>query len=66
MYFFSADQKKKAQTDKLQEEIDKLKDQLQLTRSQLEAEQHAHMVKLAKVGHVLCPCSATTVCTMIA
>ncbi|XP_077200012.1 cilium assembly protein DZIP1 isoform X2 [Paroedura picta] len=42
------DEKKKAQTDKLQEEIDKLKDQLQLTRSQLEDEQRAHMVKLAK------------------
>ncbi|XP_048349756.1 cilium assembly protein DZIP1 isoform X2 [Sphaerodactylus townsendi] len=41
-------QKKKAQTDKVQEEIDKLKEQLQLTRSQLEAEQHAHMAKLAK------------------
>nr|XP_056718110.1 cilium assembly protein DZIP1 [Euleptes europaea] len=44
----NADQKKKAQTDKLQEEIDKLKDQLQLTRTQLEAEQHAHMAKLTK------------------
>ncbi|KAL8189888.1 UNVERIFIED_CONTAM: hypothetical protein K2H54_025608, partial [Gekko kuhli] len=43
-----SDKKQKVQTDKLQEEIDKLKDQLQLTRSQLEAEQQAHMVKLAK------------------
>ncbi|KAF7241986.1 Zinc finger protein DZIP1 [Varanus komodoensis] len=42
------DQKKKAQTDKLQEEINKLKEQLELTRSQLEAEQHAHIVKLSK------------------
>ncbi|KAH0624483.1 hypothetical protein JD844_031969 [Phrynosoma platyrhinos] len=42
------DQKQKEQTDKLQEEINKLKEQLQLTRSQLEAEQHAHMVKLSK------------------
>ncbi|XP_062983472.1 cilium assembly protein DZIP1 [Elgaria multicarinata webbii] len=42
------EQKKKAQTDKLQEEINKLKEQLQLTKSQLEAEQHAHMVKLSK------------------
>ncbi|XP_042315475.1 zinc finger protein DZIP1 isoform X2 [Sceloporus undulatus] len=42
------DQKQKGQTDKLQEEINKLKEQLQLTRSQLEAEQHAHMVKLSK------------------
>uniref|UniRef100_A0A8D2L8W3 DAZ interacting zinc finger protein 1 n=1 Tax=Varanus komodoensis TaxID=61221 RepID=A0A8D2L8W3_VARKO len=39
---------KKAQTDKLQEEINKLKEQLELTRSQLEAEQHAHIVKLSK------------------
>ncbi|XP_054831000.1 cilium assembly protein DZIP1 isoform X2 [Eublepharis macularius] len=43
-----SDQKKKAQADKLQAEIDKLKDQLQLTKSQLEAEQRAHAVKLAK------------------
>uniref|UniRef100_A0A8D0H6J6 Cilium assembly protein DZIP1 n=1 Tax=Sphenodon punctatus TaxID=8508 RepID=A0A8D0H6J6_SPHPU len=42
------EQKKKAQTDKLQDEIDKLKEQLQLTKSQLEAEQHAHMVKFSK------------------
>ncbi|XP_063160717.1 cilium assembly protein DZIP1 [Candoia aspera] len=42
-----ADQKKKSQTDKLQEEINQLKEQLQLTRSQLEAEQHAHLVKLS-------------------
>ncbi|XP_053166113.1 cilium assembly protein DZIP1 isoform X2 [Hemicordylus capensis] len=42
------DQKGKAQTDKLQEEINKLKEQLQLTSSQLEAEQQAHIVKLSK------------------
>ncbi|XP_058042105.1 cilium assembly protein DZIP1-like isoform X5 [Ahaetulla prasina] len=42
------DQKKKSQTYKLQEEINQLKEQLQLTRSQLEAEQHAHIVKLSK------------------
>ncbi|XP_061486073.1 cilium assembly protein DZIP1 isoform X2 [Rhineura floridana] len=42
------DQKQKAQTDKLQEEINKLKEQLQLTRSQLEAEQHTHVAKLSK------------------
>ncbi|XP_039193592.1 zinc finger protein DZIP1 isoform X3 [Crotalus tigris] len=44
----TASQKKKSQTDKLQEEINQLKEQLQLTRSQLEAEQHAHIVKLSK------------------
>ncbi|XP_060129327.1 cilium assembly protein DZIP1 isoform X2 [Zootoca vivipara] len=43
-----SDQKQKVQTDQLQEEINKLKEQLQLTRSQLEAEQHTHMVKLSK------------------
>ncbi|XP_070607327.1 cilium assembly protein DZIP1-like [Erythrolamprus reginae] len=43
------DQKKKSQTYKLQEEINQLKEQLQVTRSQLEAERHAHMVKLSKV-----------------
>ncbi|XP_070607325.1 cilium assembly protein DZIP1-like [Erythrolamprus reginae] len=43
-----ADQKKKSQTYKLQEEINQLKEQLQVTRSQLEAERHAHMVKLSK------------------
>ncbi|ETE70310.1 Zinc finger protein DZIP1, partial [Ophiophagus hannah] len=42
------DQKKKSQTYKLQEEINQLKEQLQLTRSQLEAEQHDHIVKLSK------------------
>ncbi|KAM6446479.1 cilium assembly protein DZIP1 isoform 6-T6 [Liasis olivaceus] len=42
------DQKKKSQTDKLQEEINQLKEQLELTRSQLEAEQHAHIAKLSK------------------
>ncbi|XP_008584604.1 PREDICTED: zinc finger protein DZIP1-like, partial [Galeopterus variegatus] len=40
--------KNKAQTDKLQNEIDMLKEQLQLTRSQLEAAQHAHAVRLSK------------------
>uniref|UniRef100_A0A8C3TAS8 Cilium assembly protein DZIP1 n=1 Tax=Chelydra serpentina TaxID=8475 RepID=A0A8C3TAS8_CHESE len=42
------EQKKKAQTDKLQDEIDKLKEQLQLTKSLLEAEQQAHMVRFSK------------------
>ncbi|XP_032082632.1 zinc finger protein DZIP1 isoform X2 [Thamnophis elegans] len=42
------DRKKKSHTYKLQEEINELKEQLQLTRSQLEAEQHAHVVKLSK------------------
>ncbi|NWS69498.1 DZIP1 protein, partial [Crotophaga sulcirostris] len=42
------EQKRKAKTDKLQDEIDKLKEQLQLTKSQLEAEQQANMVRLAK------------------
>uniref|UniRef100_A0A670I6J4 C2H2-type domain-containing protein n=1 Tax=Podarcis muralis TaxID=64176 RepID=A0A670I6J4_PODMU len=46
--FLLIDQKQKVQTGQLQEEINKLKEQLQLTRSQLEAEQHAHMVKLSK------------------
>ncbi|XP_042637348.1 zinc finger protein DZIP1 [Orycteropus afer afer] len=40
--------KKKAQTDKLQDEIDMLKEQLQLTKSQLEAAQHAHAVRFSK------------------
>ncbi|XP_006832060.1 PREDICTED: zinc finger protein DZIP1 [Chrysochloris asiatica] len=40
--------KKKAQTDKLQDEINTLKDQLQLTKSQLEAAQHAHAVRVSK------------------
>ncbi|OPJ66937.1 zinc finger protein DZIP1 isoform B [Patagioenas fasciata monilis] len=42
------EQKRKAKTDKLQDEIDKLKEQLQLTRSQLEAEQQANMVRFSK------------------
>uniref|UniRef100_A0A8C4XY23 Cilium assembly protein DZIP1 n=1 Tax=Gopherus evgoodei TaxID=1825980 RepID=A0A8C4XY23_9SAUR len=42
------EQKKKAQTDKLQDEIDKLKEQLQLTKSLLEAEQQAHMARFSK------------------
>ncbi|XP_067392937.1 cilium assembly protein DZIP1 isoform X2 [Emydura macquarii macquarii] len=44
----TAEQKKKAQTDKLQDEIDKLKEQLQLTRFHLEAEQQAHVVRFSK------------------
>ncbi|XP_019592736.2 cilium assembly protein DZIP1 isoform X1 [Rhinolophus sinicus] len=40
--------KKKAQTDKLQNEIDMLKEQLQLTKSQLDAAQHAHAVRSSK------------------
>ncbi|OXB69460.1 UNVERIFIED_CONTAM: hypothetical protein H355_014760 [Colinus virginianus] len=43
-----AEQKRKAQTDKLQVEIEKLKEQLQLTKSQLEAEQQANMVRFSK------------------
>uniref|UniRef100_A0A8B9T896 Cilium assembly protein DZIP1 n=1 Tax=Anas platyrhynchos TaxID=8839 RepID=A0A8B9T896_ANAPL len=43
------EQKRKAKTDKLQDEIDKLKEQLQLTKSQLEAEQQANMVRFSKV-----------------
>ncbi|KFO12583.1 Zinc finger protein DZIP1, partial [Balearica regulorum gibbericeps] len=42
------EQKRKAKTDKLQDEIDKLKEQLQLTKSQLEAEQQANMVRFSK------------------
>ncbi|XP_010186279.1 PREDICTED: zinc finger protein DZIP1, partial [Mesitornis unicolor] len=42
------EQKRKAKTDKLQEEIDKLKEQLQLTKSQLEAEQQANVVRFSK------------------
>ncbi|KAI6078728.1 Zinc finger protein DZIP1 [Aix galericulata] len=42
------EQKRKAKTDKLQDEIDKLKQQLQLTKSQLEAEQQANMVRFSK------------------
>ncbi|XP_037751807.1 zinc finger protein DZIP1 isoform X4 [Chelonia mydas] len=44
----TAEQKKKAKTDKLQDEIDKLKEQLQLTKSLLEAEQQAHMARFSK------------------
>ncbi|XP_007501449.2 cilium assembly protein DZIP1 isoform X3 [Monodelphis domestica] len=40
--------RKKAQTDKLQSEIDMLKEQLQLTKSQLEAEQQAHVIRFSK------------------
>uniref|UniRef100_A0A8B9FVJ8 DAZ interacting zinc finger protein 1 n=1 Tax=Amazona collaria TaxID=241587 RepID=A0A8B9FVJ8_9PSIT len=43
-----SEQKRKAKTDKLQDEIDKLKEQLQLTKSQLEAEQQANMVRFSK------------------
>nr|XP_033699289.1 zinc finger protein DZIP1 isoform X6 [Tursiops truncatus] len=43
-----AEYKTRAQTDKLQNEIDMLKEQLQLTRSQLEAAQHAHVVRFSK------------------
>ncbi|NWH74941.1 DZIP1 protein, partial [Piaya cayana] len=42
------EQKRKAVTDKLQDEIHKLKEQLQLTKSQLEAEQEANMTRIAK------------------
>ncbi|XP_053934199.1 cilium assembly protein DZIP1 isoform X2 [Cuculus canorus] len=42
------EQKRKAKTDKLQDEIDKLKEQLQLTKSQLEAEQQANMIRISK------------------
>ncbi|XP_038243828.1 zinc finger protein DZIP1 isoform X2 [Dermochelys coriacea] len=44
----TAEQKRKAKTDKLQGEIDKLKEQLQLTKSLLEAEQQAHMARFSK------------------
>ncbi|XP_015707060.1 zinc finger protein DZIP1 [Coturnix japonica] len=43
-----AEQKRKAKTDKLQDEIEKLKEQLQLTKSQLEAEQQANVVRFSK------------------
>ncbi|NWS19319.1 DZIP1 protein, partial [Pachyramphus minor] len=43
-----AEQKRKANTEKLQEEIEKLKEQLKLTRSQLESEQQAGIVRLSK------------------
>ncbi|NWR61356.1 DZIP1 protein, partial [Bucorvus abyssinicus] len=42
------EQKRKAKTDKLQDEIDELKEQLQLTKSQLEAEQQANMIRFSK------------------
>ncbi|NXI60431.1 DZIP1 protein, partial [Chloroceryle aenea] len=42
------EQKRKAKTDKLQDEIDKLKEQLKLTTSQLEAEKQANMVRFSK------------------
>ncbi|NWW49588.1 DZIP1 protein, partial [Pedionomus torquatus] len=42
------EQKRKAKTDKLQDEIDKLKEQLQLTKSQLEAEQQANVIRFSK------------------
>ncbi|XP_061876517.1 cilium assembly protein DZIP1 isoform X2 [Colius striatus] len=42
------EQKRKAKTDKLQDEIDKLKEQLQITKSQLEAEQQANMIRFSK------------------
>ncbi|XP_075279941.1 cilium assembly protein DZIP1 isoform X2 [Opisthocomus hoazin] len=42
------EQKRKAETDKLQDEFDKLKDQLQLVKSQLEAEQQANMARFYK------------------
>ncbi|XP_040518222.1 zinc finger protein DZIP1 isoform X2 [Gallus gallus] len=42
------EQKRKAKTDKLQDEIEKLKEQLQLTKSQLEAEQQANVVRFSK------------------
>ncbi|XP_051464313.1 cilium assembly protein DZIP1 isoform X4 [Apus apus] len=42
------EQKRKAKTDILQDEVDKLKEQLQLTKSQLEAEQQANMVRFSK------------------
>ncbi|XP_068923445.1 cilium assembly protein DZIP1 isoform X2 [Petaurus breviceps papuanus] len=40
--------RKKAQTDRLQNEIDLLKEQLQLTKSQLEAEHQAHVIRFSK------------------
>ncbi|XP_074155464.1 cilium assembly protein DZIP1 isoform X2 [Sminthopsis crassicaudata] len=42
------DFRKKSQTDRLQNEIEMLKEQLQLTKSQLEAEQQAHMIRFSK------------------
>ncbi|NXK91483.1 DZIP1 protein, partial [Formicarius rufipectus] len=43
-----AEQKRKANTEKLQDEIEKLKEQLQLTKSQLESEQQANISRLSK------------------
>ncbi|NXP19818.1 DZIP1 protein, partial [Scytalopus superciliaris] len=40
--------KRKANTEKLQDEIEKLKEQLQLTKSQLESEQQANITRLSK------------------
>ncbi|XP_036913456.1 zinc finger protein DZIP1 isoform X2 [Sturnira hondurensis] len=40
--------KRKEQADTLQKEVDLLKEQLQLTRSQLEASQHAHALRVAE------------------
>ncbi|XP_051636564.1 cilium assembly protein DZIP1 isoform X2 [Manacus candei] len=42
------EQKRKANTEKLQDEIEKLKEQLKLTKSQLESEQQADIVRLSK------------------
>ncbi|NWR88373.1 DZIP1 protein, partial [Furnarius figulus] len=42
------EQKRKANTEKLQDEIEKLKEQLQLTKSQLESEQQANIIRLSK------------------
>ncbi|XP_010145915.1 PREDICTED: zinc finger protein DZIP1, partial [Eurypyga helias] len=42
------EQKRKAKTDRLQDEIEKLKEQLQLTKSQLEAEQQANVARFSK------------------
>lgn len=40
--------KKRAQTDRLQNEVDMLKEELQVTKSQLEAAQRAHAVRASK------------------
>ncbi|XP_018861635.1 zinc finger protein DZIP1 isoform X2 [Parus major] len=42
------EQKRKGNTEKLQDEIEKLKEQLQLTKSQLEFEQQANLARLSK------------------
>ncbi|NXM72459.1 DZIP1 protein, partial [Serilophus lunatus] len=42
------EQKRKARTEKMQDEIEKLKEELQLTKLQLESERQANMVKLSK------------------